>query len=230
MRIFFSHRFLIVPLLAALCAGIIFPVFSSAQVDKESLQQQLDAVQKEIEGLDIQIEGTKKEKETLAREVELIDSDIKKRQLEIKRLDLVIKQTTTDISVKNNNITDLSRKIERSRGDLQTNLLALYRYDDASMIEALLTYSSLSQFFDSLNNLENIQEGIQDNLGDLRVNREAAETARDDLQEFKEEQGALRSLREVERRVIERNKSEKNELLRLTKGKEALFQQILSQK
>ncbi len=220
--------------LLLLAIGLFSPVVLFAQTapqsDKESLQQQLDALQKEIDGLDTQLVDTQKEKETLARQVTLYDIEIKKRQLEINRLSLEIRKAESEITSKNKNLTSLSQKIEKIRESLQANMLQYYQQNRASLIEALLSYSSLSQFFDSINNLESIQAEMHSSLADLRSTRVEVQEERDSLQEFKEGQAALKSLQELERRTIEQNKKEKDELLRLTKGKEALFQQILSQK
>lgn len=213
--------------------GILIPVFSYAQApaeQKATIQQQMDALQKEIDELDNQLDQTHKEKESLAQQIEIFNTEIKKRQLEMKRLALAITEAEQEIKKKNADISRLSEKIEKLRDNLQENLAAFQRYQQASILEALLTYSSLSQFFDSINNLERIQAEIQTSLADMRDTRKNEERARDDLFEFKQSQASLRSLRELERRVIEQNKKEKNELLRLTKGKEALFQSILNQK
>ena len=211
------------------CAGMIFPAFAYAQ-SSASLQEQMDVLEKEINDLDKQLDATEQEKETLTRQIKIFDAEIKKKELELKRLGLAIKQATADIKRKDTQIGVLSGKISRIRTDLQANVLLLYRQNTSSLIEALLSYSSLSQFFSSLNQLENVQAEIQNSLSDLRGTKKETEEARNELQEFKEGQEALRALQELERVTIERNKKEKDELLRVTKGKEALFQQILTQK
>lgn len=228
--------FMYISVLCFIAGILLFPAFSvfaeepSSEAQKQTIQQQLDVLQKEVDELDGQIEKTRGEKETLAREVSVLDTENKKRQLEIKRLSLVVAQANEDIKKKNREVQVLGLKVESIREQLKSALLTYYRQNSASIFEALLTYSSLSAYFDALNNLENIQAKIQDALVDIRRTREQAGKARDELQEFKEEQGALRSLQEQEKRVIDRNKNEKNELLQLTKGKEALFQSILAQK
>ncbi len=214
-------------------AGFFIPAFSYAapsDIQKASIQQQMDQLQKDIDNLDNQLGETRGKKETLARELSIIDIEYKKRQLEIKQLSLEIAQTEADIGQKNQTISTLQKKIITIRENLRANVMTLYKESSASLIEALLSYSSLSQFFSSQNNLENIQAEIKNALSDMRVMKSSAETARDELQQYKEQEGQLKSLREVERRVIAQNSKEKSELLKLTKGKEALFQSILSQK
>lgn len=212
--------------------GMSVPFFSHADTsgDKESLQQQMGALQKEIDGLDTELDGTRKEKETLAREIAIFDTEIKKRQLEMQRLALAIQEAAAEIRQKNGDIGVLTDKIMKTRSGLAENLAVLQRLERASLLEALLAYPTLSQFFNSVDNLENVQAEIHRAIIDLRDTKKNEESARDELQDFKQQQANLRSLRELERRVIERNKKEKDEILKLTKGKEALFQTILSQK
>lgn len=213
--------------------GILFPVFLHAQAPedkKATIQQQMDALQKEIDELDGELDKTHQEKETLARQIEIFDNEIKKRKLEMRKISLAIAKADEEINHKDSDIAVFSEKIEKLRINLRENLAALQRYQQSSILEALLAYASLSQLFDSITNLENIQSEIQLSLADLRDTREQTERARDDLEEFKVEQANLRALQEVERQTIERNKKQKDEILRLTKGKEALFQSIITEK
>ncbi|MBI2637790.1 MAG: lytic murein transglycosylase, partial [Candidatus Sungbacteria bacterium] len=53
---------------------------------------------------------------------------------------------------------------------------------------------------------------------------------KDDLVEFQSSQEDLKALQEVEKKFLNQKKKERDEILALTKGKEAIFQQILAKK
>jgi membrane-bound lytic murein transglycosylase B len=75
-----------------------------------------------------------------------------------------------------------------------------------------------------------IQGNIQEALAGLRQDRKDLENKKAELADFQEEQQKLKALKQTEERALAGKKKEKDELLRLTKGKEALFQQLLQNK
>ena len=226
-------RFLRNVVLSLCFFGIAVPFFSYGQTaddQKATIQEQMEALQKEIDGLDQKIELSQKEKQTLTRELEISNTEIKKRQLEVKKLSLAIADADREIKQKDTAIYAITARIVKIRGELAESIALLYRKQSSTILEAFLQYSSLSEFFYSIDSIETIQAEIKGSLDELRVARKEEESAKIDLEDFKEEQTSLKSLQELEKRVIERNKKEKDEILKLTKGKEALFQSILSQK
>ncbi|MEK7636503.1 MAG: lytic murein transglycosylase [Patescibacteria group bacterium] len=213
--------------------GTIVPFFSYAQTpddQKTTIQQQMDVLQKEIDDLDQKLESSQKEKQTLTRELNISNTEIKKRQLEVKKLSLAIADADREIKQKDGAVYAITTRIEKIRKELSENIATLYRKQSSTILEAFLQYSSLSEFFYSTDSLEIIQAEIKNSLNELKVVKKEEENAKIDLEDFKEEQVSLKSLQELEKRVIERNKKEKDDILKLTKGKEALFQSILSQK
>ena len=212
--------------------GICIPLFSSADsgTERESLEQQMSVLQKEIDDLDIQRDGVTKEKETLAREINLFDTEIKKRQLEMKRLSLEVAEAESDIKQKDTDIGNLTVRIQRLRSELSESVALMYRRQTSSILEAFLYYATLSEFFSSMDSLKSLQAEIQNTVSALRDARTAEENAKNELEEFRAEQLELRSMQEVERHAIKRTKKQKDDIMKLTKGKEALFQSIISQK
>lgn len=215
----------IVPFVLALA-----PVGSALGQEKSDIERQLQLLEKEAQALDKNIQQTQGEVRTLGNEVKTIDAEVKRRELEIRRLTLAIKKTGIEIRQKIEGVAVLTRKIEKSRGALAGSLFLLSAHEDDDGLSILLKNRSLSDFFNSVHSLERVQSDIQETLTVFKEDRTTLEREKEDLEEVREEQQSLQALQEVERRFLAQKKAEKDELLRLTKGKEALFQQLLKSK
>ncbi len=223
-------------LIAAVFLGIflLFPEFGYTQEsngDKRAeLERQIQQLEKESGELDSRLQEVGSEARTLSSETRTLDTEVKRREIEIKRLALAIRKTALEIKSKNAEIAILSQKIERSRRGLAATLFILYTSSREDIITLLIKNRNLSDFFGAMHSLERAQTHIQGALGEYRADKAFLEKEKIELEEFEEEQEGLKALQEVERRFLAQKKKEKDELLRLTKGKEALFQQLLQSK
>ena len=198
--------------------------------ERSDLEQQLKQLEQEAQSLDQNIQQTQGEVRTLDNAVKTMDAEVKRRQLEIRRLTLTIQKTGIQIKQKTEGVIVLSGKIQKSRGALAGSLFLLSAHEDDDGLSILLKHRSLSDFFGSVHSLERVQSDIQNSLDVFKEDRETLEREKIELEEVREEQQSLQSLQEVERRFLAQKKAEKDELLRLTKGKEAVFQQLLKSK
>lgn len=197
---------------------------------RAEFERDLAKLEKEASELDTHLQTTLNEKRTLASETETLTSEVKRRELEIKRLTLAIRKAGIDIQNKSAGITELSRKIGKNREALAASLFTLNNYDQSNAVTILLRNRSFSDFFMTLYNIEKIQANIETNLDEFKEEREILANKKAELEEFRKDQQELSALQEFERRSLAQKKAEKDELLRLTKGKEALFQQLLQSK
>lgn len=198
--------------------------------ERDQLTQQLAQLEKEAADLDKNIQQTQSEARTLKNEIRLFNDEIKRKEVEIQRLKLVIRQAQVDIDRKVSNIKVTSSKIGVSQKEIGALVQELSRQDKSSLLEVLLKDESLSEFFLSLNNLERIQGSIHDKLIDLRDYKSALEKEKAELEDFRAGQEDLRSIRQSEEKALASEKTERDQLLKLTQGKESLFQEILKKK
>lgn len=223
----FTGLFLFVILIGGISARAATDL---APEKRSQLEQQLKALENEANALDKNLQQVSGEKQTLASELKQIATEVKRRELEIKRLGLVIKKTEIEIKNKSVSIALLSKKINKSHSALASSLFVLYTYDQDTILTILLKNKSISEFFGSLHGLEKVRTNIQSTLVASREERVLYESEKSELQSFEGEQQELKGLQEVERRFLAEKRKEKDELLRLTKGKEALFQELLKSK
>lgn len=205
-------------------------IYAEEADKKQELEQQIGQLEAEAKEIDAFVQQTQGEARTLANETKIIDGEIKQRELGIKRLTLAINKTGLEIKNKSTRITELGEKISKNRKSLSAALFLLYSYDKSNILLALLKNQRLSDFFGTWDGLKRVQSNIQESLSAFKEERALFEKEKAELEEFNEEQQGLKALQEVERRSLAQKRKEKDELLRLTKGKEAIFQQLLQSK
>ncbi len=197
---------------------------------KQSLHSQLEALEREAAEIDSKLQEVRQEKVTLGREISIIDNDIKRRQIELKRIGLAIRQADIDIVNKSLKIDETVRGVEKNRELLAKNLRRLHAYDQESLVSILAKNTSISSFFFAVNSIRTLQASTEELVQHLRAAKKQLEGEKDELEEFREEQETLKGLREIESRNIASQRAEKDRLLQTTKGKEGVFQNLLSSK
>lgn len=214
-------------------AMLLLPLAVSAQESsssRESLQRQIEALEREAAELDERLAETQEEGRTLERQIKLFNDEIRRRELEIRRLALAVRQADLDIQTKAASIGELGRRIDKNRAILSRNIQRLYEYDQEHMLVVLVKNETISDFFSALDNIRGLQAQVGELVAELRDTKQQFEKEKDELEDFRAEQLSLKALAEVERRAVQEKKLEKDRLLGLTKGKEAVFQQLLVQK
>lgn len=218
---------------AALAAFMTFTLDAAAQdsgSQRDSLTKQIEALEREAADLDNQISKTQSEAKTLENQIKIFNNEIKRREVEIKRLALAVRQADIDIQAKTAGIEELETRIKKNRIILAASIRKIYDYDQESTIAILAKNETLSEFFSALDSVKNLQAQVDDLVTQLKGDKSQLEEDKTELQDFRAEQSSLKALAEVERRAVQEKKLEKDRILKLTRGKEAVFQQLLTQK
>ena len=214
----------------------LFAVFSVfAQADPNSVSDRRAKLEEELAGLEKQIEGYRsviiekqKEATTFERDIAILNAKIEKSRLEIRARDLAIQKLNGAIDDRSQIIGELLSKIDTEKESLAELMRMLNELDSTSLMEILLAYDNLSDFFVSVDSFYMIQEAIQKSFYDLRDTKESTEEEREGLVVRKKEEIELKSLQELEKKRVEQNESQKKKLLASTKGQEKEYQKILS--
>jgi len=219
---------------ALVFASSVLPQRISAEETPEEkrarINQQIQTLENEANSLDRQIADVRKQSKSLAGEVESINTQIKRQELEIKRINLVLEKARRDIDDTTAEIARLSAKIDRGRKSLGAMLLFLYAHDQKDSVMLLFQNRNVSDFFHQTDSVQRIQSDLYDVLNMSKEDRELEAKEKDRLLDYRQEQQELKSLQEIERKFLADKRKEKDHLLKLTKGNEALFQKLLQLK
>lgn len=197
---------------------------------RAELERELSFLEEQIGGFRELISGKQQEAATFQRDIDILDAQIKKAQLEIKARDIAIKNIISNIAEKSEQINELLLKMDREKASLSELLRRLNDLDQTSLIETLIGGDDLSSFFVELDGIESIQQSMHDSIALIRQTKSVTETEIDDLEAKKAEETQLRGLQVLEKKRIEEREAERKNLLKITKGKEAEYQKVLSAK
>lgn len=197
---------------------------------RSELEKELSDLESQIEGFRSLITGKQQESASLERDIAILDAQIKKAQLEIKARDIAIGRLVETIGEKSDTIDELLVKVQREKLSLSELLRRLNELDQTSLIEALLGYENFSDFFVELDTLDTIQESIHQSIAVIRDTKIETEQEIDDLETRKTEEVQLKGLQVLEKKRVEERETEKKNILKITKGKEAEYQKVLSAK
>ena len=234
----FKKRFwAIIFLLIFLSVAFRFSFVLGEEVDssavlkrREQLEQELVDLEKQIGGYQSVIQEKQKESTSLERDIAILDAKIGKAKAEIKARDIAIGKLSGAINERTKTIGTLEEKIEIERTSLAELLRKIYELDSFSLVEIILGYENLSDFFVESDSFDTVQEAIQASFINIREIKTDTEREREDLKQRKQEQSELRSIQLLEKKRLEQAEAEKNKILKTTKGQEAAYQKLLSAK
>lgn len=212
--------------------ALIWPLFSigaTIQEEIEARNKQIEEIQRQIDAYQRQIEENSAKARTLTLEIDRLNAQINKAQLEIRSLGIAIDQTNLEIQEAQKGIQVATDKLKLHKEALAKYVRILYELDKENLTRVLLSNGKLSDFFNNLKNLGDIQDSLQAAIVNIKDLKADLEQRKSDLEDKKSELEQLKGLQQVGKRNLELAKGEKNAILKETKGQEAKFQQLVKQ-
>jgi membrane-bound lytic murein transglycosylase B len=197
---------------------------------RQQKEAELKQLESQIDSLSSDINDLERQATTLQRDIAIYDAQIAKAELEIKVRDLSIANLADDIQQRIKLINDLLLKLDDEKNSLAELLRRQNELDSIPLIEIVLGYDKLSDFFADINNFESIQAAIQVSFERIEQSKTTAEREKEELQNQKSEEMELRNLQVLEKQREEQAKADKNNLLKSTQGQEKEYQKILAQR
>ncbi len=211
--------------------------FVLAQSEIEKLQTEirdrsgrLSEIEKEIAKFESALKEVGAEKKTL-------QSAINRLELERGKVQADIKYTEQKISSTDLELNKLILEMNRTEEDVNLNKAAIseiirnvYKADNESLIEILLTHEHLSEFWNSLETLDTVRNSMSDRVRNLSELQATLEGKRNDTAERRGELVDLKSQYSDQSTVLAVNAAERSELLVATKNEESNYQSLLKQK
>jgi peptidoglycan hydrolase CwlO-like protein len=216
-----------------LVASFILPNVLFAQTTAErraELERELDRIEKEIDDQQAVLDVKQRQRVTLERDVDILNAQIKKSQLGIQARNIEIQKLNTEIGSKEATIGDLSEKMKRERASLAQLIRRTNEIDNFSLVEVALSNQALSEFFEDIDSFSVIKEGLQISFEEIRQTKSVTEEQKLSLEDKHVEEVRLKSLLEIEKQNIEAREAEKANILKLTRGQEKAYQEIIKSK
>lgn len=234
-----SHRALVAFLIGlALIPGARFfiqPVFAQTEVERlqseiKERNERLGEIEKEIAKYEADLQKVGAEKSTLQAAINQLELERKKVLADISYTETKIKNTDLQINKLSLEIGSTSQSIAVNTAAIGEILRSVAQTDNDSMVELFLRHKNLSEFWDEVESLDTVRQGMRDRIDALSGLKDTLEVKKD---EETDKRGDLVSLKQQytgQQAILEGNKKEKNQLLTATKNQETTYQQQLAAK
>lgn len=225
------------PSIIGFCGVIfIFLFFSTsgavAQTEEEKmadLRAQIQALEEQAEKYRGTILQTQEQARTLKNQIINLKNQIASLQTQISLTGKKIDKTKIELNDVQNNIFTTQEKIDQQKNTIGQLLLFIDRTDKDDLLSIILKNNNLSDYFRqtqsavSVNvNLMNLVEGLQETENQLNQNKNDLEDKKNDLELLKQQQN-------VQKVSLDQVTNGKNQLLKDTKGQEAVYQKMLEE-
>lgn len=193
-------------------------------------QDEVEKINKEIAEFERQLQLVGAEKSTLQAAINELNLTRKKLLSDITLTQKKIEQTTYTIRELEIDIDDSESKIERNDRILASALRDVHEADGESLIETVLSNESISDLWVELDQMAQVQNMIYSQLADLRALKTDLEGQHNKQRSERENLTAFKDNLAGQQKVVDENTKNKNDLLAVTKNKEAEYQALLAEK
>lgn len=229
-----TSLFSVVAVSFVLICAVFMPTISHADVscdsqvgtDRALLEQQMKACEAEVAQLSSTITGLKGKGDSYKNEITKLQAKIKQAQSNITAKNIQISRLSQEISQKEHEVSSLSDHLDRNKESFAHLMRLSAEYDKKTLLEAILSGQSISEFFADEDAYTTIQESLFNTAQTIKVVRKQKEDVQHDLE-------AKRNATEDARAELERakeqhaeNQAEQQKLLAVTKNQEAAYTRV----
>lgn len=212
-----------------------FGISGAATIDElrqtiEGRENQIKEIEAEIEEYQRQIDAKVVEADTLKNEISRLETLLKRLNAEIRLTQSKIQASELTLEKLTIEIGDKSEEIEEQKAALGEILRSIYESESESLVEILLKHRALSDFFGALRQIENLEEAVQKDLEILKTLKKELEEREAQELAVKKKLTDLSSELKDRRAIEETGRQNKNQLLKITKNKEAEYQKLLRER
>lgn len=227
--VFWLFCFLIFPFLGLAVSEECVIVNIEGKSDEE-LKALSDQCEKELQEQKALLDLTQRESVTIEKDIAVVESKIKTTDLSIRTSQVKIYQIGQEIENKEEQIMSLSEKMEMIDKHLSTLIKKTNELDSFSLLEAMLSQETISNFFIDVDDYGVIKRDLNKTLTDLRGVQEETQIVKEVLREKEMNERGLKLTKESEQRKQVGLKQEKETLLDLNRDQEAEYQETIAEK
>ncbi|MFA6077649.1 MAG: peptidoglycan DD-metalloendopeptidase family protein [Candidatus Paceibacterota bacterium] len=234
--LFLSLLILSIPLVS-FAEEVVTPNTTEAVSQKSAYQIEIDKRNEEIAKLEAEIKQYQGQIEITAKEAATLKSLIKQLDLTRAKLSTNIKLTEKKISGANTTLNKLSEQIEdknlrvkNSREVIAKNIRIVSEKEGESTIEILLSESSFSDVWVSLDQTAQFERAVKDHIDELREVKQSLVKDKTAAENVKKTLVSLKSNLGDQKILVDQNKNEKTKVLKETSSKESEYKKLLAER
>lgn len=204
-------------------------VVRSLNEERQALESELEKYEKQIDEYETTISKLKKEGGSLKSEIDKLNAKISQLNVKIKAVNVSIKKLDDEIKITQVKINSTEKDIDFNKKNLAIILQTLYENEKKGAMEVFLANNSLAEFFTDLNGLMELQDNLTNVVKKIVDLRQDLVDAKEALALEKIDATELKKYMDSQKASTQKNQSERNTLLKVTKNKESEYQKILTE-
>lgn len=202
---------------------------NSLQQDINSKKQEIDEIEAQISKYQTSIRNKQSEQSNLSNQIGILDDQITKTELEVKKIQEQVNQINLEIQLNQDNINQTNNRIQKVRSQIAEFIRTMNRQDDKTYLEVVVLYGSLSEFFNEITYLENLESDLKLGLDQVKSLKTELETEQTDLANRHLKLNEIKQDLADKREDLSLSQNTKSYLLDQTKRDEARYQQLLKE-
>ncbi len=203
---------------------------SNIQAEIDNKAKQIQALQEEIKKYEQNLDQTSTKARSLQNELSSLTTAKKKLETQLKLTEANLSKTSTTIQVISGKISETEESIERQKEYLSATLRDIASEDDTTAVEAFLSSKNMSEISDYLIASEKLSSTLQISILDLAASEAALTNQKTTAEVKKTELAKLKTSLSGQQKAVADTANQTTKLLTDTKGEEANYQKILTDK
>ncbi len=203
------------------------PNIQSVQDQRKQLEDQLAQLEAQQSQYEKTIETYQGQGNTLKNDIAILNAKISKIKVQIKALDLTIIELGQQINDTQGQINHTENSIDQNKQAIADAIKGLYEADQQTLLSILLANNKLSDFFGNVTDVMLVQHNVQVSLDEIIKLRQTLIEQEQQLNSQKSDVENLKSIQLSQQQTALQTQQQKNTVLKDTKGKESVYQQLL---
>lgn len=216
---------------------ILFPICNSSAATIDELQAKINDRTKTITDLEKEIAQYENQVKDTQKESQNLQSALKQLDLTGKKLLTQISITQEKISITKDTITELGLQIGDKQVKIFSNQNALGEAlrniniaDSRTTTETFLDSGTISDFWNDIENTKSVGEAVRVQTNELIQLKASLTNTQNATKDKERELEILNTTLSDQKKIVDQNTAQKNQLLKDTKNKEVAYQKTLAQK
>jgi len=236
-----NRNFIIAVVLGILCALTVYSAYifvasgqegtaevSNLQAEKDEKRRQLEQIKAEVNRLNQRINEQRGQIASLNNEVALFDLQIEQTEQQIRAYNAEIEVLNLEIIETLNFITKAESDIATKKEHLIALIREMYQQDETSPLEIVLTNANFSDFLNVMQDTLTLQNRNQELLDELKNLKADLDFKQATLKTTKSETEVLKTAAEQTHLSLANQRSQRENLLSYTQGRESEYQALLA--
>jgi peptidoglycan hydrolase CwlO-like protein len=202
--------------------------FAQTTQTRAELEKELADLEAQIKSITDNISATQQQGTSLKKDITVLTQKISQSKLKIQKHNKAISQLNQNITEKTKTIGALDAKADRERESLGQIIRKTRYLEDYSLVDFGLQSKSLSSFFEDIDSFATLNRALGVSFADIRTTKTELETVKGELLEAKDQETEKKIAQELEKKKVESNQKEKNNLLAVTKNQESEYKKVLA--